>query len=210
MLAEVTLAARLGTVGAMKGKKPIKSGTIRSAMSKEGNTARPRTLTNRPSSGGSSSSGSGSGTRTPTQASTSRASRLSNDMSKEQPSYVVLNEEDDVANSNDMPEAEGISRTTTPTQASIRRTSEAVQQPDLASPKQQIHLSSVAKSAASQDDEGQIVGPAKSDGPWPGVIAQIDRKLRVEAYSDGWWAELTGVEGGLEVLWARYLGDYRT
>jgi hypothetical protein len=78
-------------------------------------------------------------------------------------------------------DTEGISRMATPTQASTRRGFK----------------------------EGQASDIVEPTGPWPGIIGQLNRKLRSEAYNEAWWAELTGEEGGLDVLWARYLGDYR-
>ena len=189
----------------------------------------------------SSSSGSGSGTRTPTQASTARSRQLNGkpqgDDSSVQPSYVVLNDEDDPASSAPPASAlgEDISRTATPTQASIRSSSHQAQKPSddkmqdqgsaasthlhqptpistrypiQTSNKQQPFNQHVG--VYEEDDEDLDNGPEKAVGPWPGLIADINRRLRDGKYDEAWWAELTGVEAGLAGLWERYLADYRT
>lgn len=207
------------------------------------------------SSSSDSGSGSGSGTRTPTQASTARSRQLNGNAHRDerkdrQPLYVVLNDEDDPSSplSTTAVPGDDISRTATPTQASIRSsalehtridahkshsTNDSVPQksddtdapilhqpapsstryPLLTQPqKKQQPLQAIPPHSDMYDDEEDEVEPAidKADGPWPGLIANINKRLRDGKYDEAWWAELTGVKGGLEGLWERYLADYRT
>lgn len=46
-------------------------------------------------------------------------------------------------------------------------------------------------------------------GPWPDLVKELNGSLEHQKYSDKWWEGHTGVEGGLDGLWAAYLGFYR-
>lgn len=80
----------------------------------------------------------------------------------------------------------------------------------------QAHFGAAPPQSTQYPTDPRPPGPApepkkgkRRPGPWPNLVKQLDSGLQHNRYSEGCWEGLTGQEGGLEYLWAAYLGHYK-